>query len=107
VGLEAELRARVRNRYCFAGIQAQDRRGISKAILKTFMETSHWIRQSPEVQFLFVKFLDEIYFAGLSHPDDPKRTFHFGDSLEPGFIDRTLGRPELIPAIEAALRVQF
>jgi hypothetical protein len=104
---EALLRARVGNRYCFGGIPAADRREISKWIFNDLKKTEHWQRQSPETQRIFLRYLDEVYFADLSHPKDEGRTFHFGDSLEPGFIERTLGKPELIPAIETVLQVRF
>ncbi|NOK12779.1 hypothetical protein [Corallococcus exercitus] len=101
------LRARVGNRYCFGGIPAADRREVSKIIFSELQKSAHWQGQSSETQRLFLRYLAEVYFAGLSHPGDAGRTFHFGDSLEPGFIERTLGKPELIPAIEAVLQVRF
>jgi len=105
--VEGLLRARVGHRYCFGGIEATDRREVSKLIFCNLQKTVHWQEQSSETQRLFLRYLNEVYFAGVSHPEDESRTFHFGDSLEPGFIERTLGKPELIPAIEAVLRVRF
>ena len=107
VGLEGRLRAQVGNRYCFGGVEEADRNAISEAFFSRFQETEHWTALQPGVQLLFRRYLSEVYFAGLHHPDDPGRSFRFGDTLEPGFIDRTLGKPELLPAIEAALRVEF
>jgi hypothetical protein len=105
--VEGLLRARVGHRYCFGGILAANRREVSKLIFRDLQKTTHWKGQSSETQRLFLRYLDEVYFAGVSHPEDESRTFHFGDSLEPGFIERTLGKSELLPAIEAVLRVRF
>ncbi|RKG83039.1 hypothetical protein D7W82_25830 [Corallococcus sp. CA049B] len=101
------LRSKVGNRYCFGGIPALNRREVSKLIFHDLQKTAHWKGQSAETQRLFHRYLDEVYFAGVSHPKDESRTFHFGDSLEPGFIGQTLGKSELIPAIEAVLQVSF
>lgn len=105
--VEELLRARVGHRYCFGGIPATDRREISKLIFRDLQKTAHWQGQSSETKRLFLRYLDEVYFANLSHPEDENRHFHFGDSLEPGFIERALGKSELIPAIEVVLRVRF
>jgi len=42
----------------------------------------------------------------LSYPKNPKRTFYYGDSLEPKFL-RTIGKEYLEPSVEKILDVNF
>ena len=105
--LEDKLKSLVGNRYCFGGIAASNRDEISKVIFSAFKKTAHWKSLAQETRRLFQEFLRQVYFARCAHPENPKRTFHFGDSLEPRFIERTLGHPEFARAIEPVLRVRF
>ena len=107
LALERRLVQSVGNRCCYGGVDARDREMISREIFERFKKTGRWQSQSAAVQVLFQEYLERIYFSRVVHPSEPSRTFSFGDSLEPGFIERTLGRPDLIPAIESVLNVKF
>jgi hypothetical protein len=106
-GLEERLKQRMGTRFCFGGLVARDRAEVSRQVFELFRKTIHWTALSQETQGKFEAFLTDIYFTRARHPAKPKRTFAFGDSLEPRFIDRTLGRPELIVAIEEVLGLSY
>ena len=105
--LEDKLKSLVGNCHCFGGIAASNRDEVSKVIFSSFKKTTHWKSLAQEAQLLFQDFLRQVYFARRVHPENPKRTFHYGDSREPRFIEETLAHPEFARAIEQVLRVLF
>ena len=50
--------------------------------------------------------MNDVFFKKLRHPINPKRTFYYGDSLEPKFL-HTIGKPYLEDSIERMLDVCF
>jgi hypothetical protein len=47
-----------------------------------------------------------VFLGKLKHPKNPKRTFYYGDCLEPKFF-RTINKEYLEPVIEKVLDVDF
>ena len=54
----------------------------------------------------FDEFFNDVFLAKLKHPKNQKRTFYYGDSLEPKFL-RTIGKEYLEPSVEKILDVNF
>ncbi len=104
--IETDLKNKFGQRHCFRGLLGADRNEMSQNIVEKFMTTSHFVSLSETEKTEFKRFLVSIYFAKRHHPKNPKRTFFWGDCLEPGFL-RTIGVPELEPVIERVLRVKF
>lgn len=71
-----------------------------------FRQTAHYLSLPAAVRSDFEQFISEVSFAFRKHPRNPKRTFYWGDSLDPGFLE-TIGLKHLEPAVEQALRVRF
>jgi hypothetical protein len=92
---------------CMSGFVAKDRDGIAREILGEFKKISGYARMSAQEQALFLEFCESFWLGKLKHPTKPKRTFYYGDCLEPNFIGRTLSRADLEPVIERALQVRF
>lgn len=106
VDLETSLKRMAGQNHCFGGFKGRDRVQVSIEILTMFKSTPHYQSLSEEDQRGFDRYLCEVFFARAQHPSNPKRTFHWGDSLEPGFL-RTIGKAELEGPIERALGVRF
>jgi len=104
--LESALKKQFGQNHCYRGIPGRCRMEISNNIVEMFKKTTHWKSLSWSIREKFQKYLDKAYFRFLKHPDNPKRTFHFGDSLEPGFL-RKVGFANLVPAIEKVLNVEY
>ena len=47
-----------------------------------------------------------MFLGKLKHPENPKRTFYYGDCLEPKLL-RTINKEYLEPVIEKVLDVIF
>jgi len=73
-------------RHFFTGFGHIDRSDISRQIMVDFKNTAHWINLSEETKDYFNQYLNEVYYCFREHPNNPRRKFHFGDSLEPGFL---------------------
>ncbi|MBI2522471.1 MAG: hypothetical protein HYV97_18770 [Bdellovibrio sp.] len=93
---------------CIRGLINSTRAAIATEIYEMFKTTSHYQNNLNAIERkLFDEFVFSFWLAKLKHPTNPARTFYYGDCLEPGFIHRTLARPDLIPVIEKALNVKF
>ena len=55
---------------------------------------------------LFDEYFNDVFLGKLKHPKNPKRTFFYGDSLEPKFL-RTINKEYLELVIEKVLDVKF
>lgn len=106
VDLENQLKRMAGQNHCFGGFKGRDRVQVSIEIVTMFKGTHHYMSLSDEDRAHFDRYLCEVFFAKARHPSNPKRTFHWGDSLEPGFL-RTIGKAELEGPIERALSVKF
>lgn len=86
---------------CLRGFRAGDRDGIAREVLGNFRQCAHYRAISQDDRRVFEEFVEEVLLKKLRHPDPEKRkrTFYYGDSLEPGFF-ATIGRPHLEPAVE-------
>ena len=51
-------------------------------------------------------YFNDVFLGNLKHPKNPKRTFFYGDSLEPKFL-RTVNKEYLEPVVEKVLDVKF
>lgn len=103
---ESEMKRRFGQDHCYRGLVGANRREVSQSITKKFKKTQHWRSLTDATRSGFNEYLELVYFAMLRHPKNPKRTFYWGDSLEPGFL-RTIGLKYLEPAVEQALGVRF
>ena len=54
----------------------------------------------------FENYLNTVFFARRVHPKNPKRTFYWGDSLEPNFLP-VINCGHYEQTIEKVLRVKF
>jgi hypothetical protein len=105
---ERQLRTMCGQNHCWIGFDGPDRSDVSKQIVAEFKQTSHYERLSPSDKSDFEEFLEEVYFASRWIPgaNGRRRTFYWGDSLEPKFL-RRIGEGHLEPALERVLGVQF
>jgi hypothetical protein len=104
--LEGRLRQRFEQKHCYVGFKESSREEISKFIYGEFKNTPHFRSLTRDDAAYFDRYMLEVFFRHPRHPKNPKRTFFWGDSLETKFL-RAIGRQELEPAIERALKVRF
>ena len=109
--LEASLKDEFNNQSstfqenCFRGISG-NRDQITRIIFKNLKETSFWTNLAVEDTKVFNEFINEIYLAKIRHPDNTRRTFFYGDCLEPGFLNK-IDKAYMIPVVERVLSVSF
>ena len=103
---EKALKDRFVQKHCYRGLAGSDRREIAEGIAKSFKNTSHYLALRDHDKIEFERFLRDVYFTKRTHPENPRRTFYWGDCLEPKFL-KTIGVGELEPVVERVLRVQF
>lgn len=104
--LEDELKKKFDQRHCYRGLQGGNRVEITQNIYSHFKSIDWYLNQSDENKKLFDEFFQTVYLAKRRHPNNPKRTFYYGDCLEPKFL-RTINTPQFEPAIERILDVRF
>jgi hypothetical protein len=93
-------------RPCIVGLAAGTRDEMTLAVFGGLQRHPAWRAASKDTQQLYQEFIGDFYLAKLVHPTRAA-TFHYGDCTEPGFLDRTKGRPDLVQAIETLLDVDF
>lgn len=92
---------------CYIGFANSDRDSITSEIFEQFKGTDSYKQPPDSDKKLFDEFLMDFYLAKLKHPINPKRTFYYGDCMEPNFIRKTLNRPDIADAVGRILSVQF
>nr|WP_315167131.1 hypothetical protein [uncultured Flavobacterium sp.] len=92
--------------HCWNGLPGRDRNEISNGIIQKFKETNHFTSLPVTVQVEFENYLKNVFFAKRVHPKNPKRTFYWGDSLEPNFLP-IIGYSHYENVIEKVLKVKF
>ena len=103
---EEQLKRHIGVRNCYQGLEGSNRDEISQNLVQRFNALDFYKSLSDLDKSHFSQFLDKVYFAKRRHPDNPRRTFFYGDCLEPGFLD-VIGLKYLEPAIERTLGVRF
>jgi hypothetical protein len=103
---ETFLKNHFSQRHCWNGLTGTDRNEISKGIIQDFEKTEHFANLSAIDQKEFKNYLSDVFFAKRVHPKNPKRTFYWGDSLEPNFLP-IINCSHYEKAIEKALKVKF
>jgi len=83
---ETFLKNHFRQLHCWIGLNGKDRKDISKGIIQEFQNTNHFKNLLITDKIEFEDYLNNVYFAKRVHPKNPKRTFYWGDSLEPNFL---------------------
>lgn len=104
--VEGMLKALHGEKFCYNGIKGRNRDEISRSIYEMFKSTGGYSKLANEDKTNFDYYFNSVYLAKMRHPDNPKRTFYYGDSLEPKFL-RTIGKEFLEPSIERVLDVKF
>ena len=107
---EQYLKDQFNQRHCYRGFTGIDRNEISKEIIKEFRNSNHFKTVDKDKVLLFEQYIKDIYFNESRCQltiNNKRRTWRWGDSLEPGFISKKLGLAELEEGIEAVLKVQF
>ena len=104
--IENEIKNINGTKFCYYGLKGQDRVEISKQIFDDFKLTAHYCSTSVSDKNLFDEFFEEVFLGKRHHPKNPKRTFYFGDCLEPNFL-RVIEKSHLEGAIELMLNVRF
>jgi hypothetical protein len=92
--------------HCWMGLHGKDRNEISKGIIQEFKKTNHFISLSLVDKEEFENYLNNVFFARRVHPKNPKRTFYWGDSLEPNFLP-IINCGHYEKTIEKVLKVKF
>lgn len=109
-GSEQELRSRIWSAAvkgpCVVGIPCTDRDSMSRTIFGWFKKTGHWRESLQSDRDLFDEFFERYFLAKLRHPRR-SASFYYGDCTEPGFLDRTFQRSDLVEAVERILGVDF
>ncbi|MFC2109339.1 hypothetical protein ACFLSU_02095 [Bacteroidota bacterium] len=93
-------------KHCWHGFLGINREEISREILDEFIGTNHYSKLENSDKVLFNEYLEKVFFTKRKHPINPKRTFCWGDSLEPKFL-KTIKMSYLEPVIERVLDVHF
>lgn len=106
LALERNLKTSYNQKHCYHGISGENRNEISLSIYSLFKETQFYQSQCELNKSLFDDFFHRIFLGKQRHPVNPKRTFFWGDCLEPKFL-RTIEENQLEPAIEKILDVKF
>lgn len=103
---ETFLKHHFKQIHCWYGLHGKDRNEISKGIIQEFKNTNHFGSLLGIHKEEFENYLNNVFFARRVHPKNPKRTFYWGDSLEPNFLPIiNCGQYEKI--IEKVLKVKF
>jgi hypothetical protein len=92
--------------HCWNGLTGQNRNEISKGIIQKFKNTKHFTSLIAIDKEEFENYLNNVFFAKRVHPKNSKRTFYWGDSLEPKFLP-VIGCSHYEKAIERVLKVKF
>ena len=103
---EKQLKDLHNQKHCYIGLEGKDRVEISKNIYHDFKQTNWYINLDTNDKTLFDEYFNDVFLGKLKHPENPKRTFFYGDSLEPKFL-RTVNKEYLEPVIEKVLDVKF
>lgn len=106
VDIEGALREYFAQSHCYRGFRGATRALISREIHDEFKETLHYRSLPQSVRDGFEVFMAQAFYARRVHPKNPKRTFYWGDCLEPGFL-RDIELQHLEASIEQALQVRF
>ncbi len=104
--LEDELKKKFDQRHCYKGLRGNNRVEITNNIYARFKLIESYVSQSDEDKRLFDDFFQTVYLAKRRHPHNSKRTFFYGDCLEPRFL-HTIESPQFERAIERILDVRF
>ena len=103
---ETYLKQHFEQLHCWIGLQGKDRNEISKGIIQEFKRTNHFESLLITDKEEFENFLNNVFFARRVHPKNPKRTFYWGDSLEPNFLP-VINCGHYEQTIEKVLKVKF
>jgi hypothetical protein len=103
---ETFLKHHFKQIHCWYGLPGKDRNEISKGIIQEFKRTNHFESLSVTDKEEFENYLDNVFFAKRVHPNNSKRTFYWGDSLEPNFL-QTINYGHYEQSIEKVLKVKF
>ena len=71
-----------------------------------FKKTDWFKKFDNSLKTLFDEFFHEVFLGKIKHPINPKRTFYYGDCLEPKFL-RTIEKEYLEDSVEKILDVHF
>jgi|TARA_B110000008_G_C16802685_1_gene497413 hypothetical protein len=104
--IESEIKNLLNVKSCFYGLKGTNRDEISQNLYSKFKLTDHSINQSETDKKNFDLFFHEIFLGKKRHPENPKRTFFYGDCLEPGFLKK-INYGYLESSIENMLDVVF
>lgn len=104
--IESEIKNLLNVKSCFYGLKGTNRDEISQNLYSKFKLTDHFINQSETDKKNFDLFFHEIFLGKKRHPENPKRTFFYGDCLEPGFLKK-INYGYLESSIENMLDVVF
>ena len=96
----------LKQKHCFYGIKGNNRDEISKTLYSKFKLTEWYSEFNEDDQRLFNEFFYEIFLGKMKHPENPNRTFYYGDCLEPKFLPK-INKEYLEPVIEKILDVNF
>ena len=103
---EKMLCNKLEQKHCYHGLKGINRDQISRNLYSKFKETLWFKKFNKNDTNYFDEFFNDVFLAKLKHPKNPKRTFYYGDSLEPKFL-RTIGKEYLEPSVEKILDVNF
>ena len=93
-------------KHCFSGIEGGNRDEISNQVFDLFKKTNWFLQFDESLRKLFNEFFYDIFLGKLRHPKNSKRTFYYGDCLEPKFL-RVIDKEYLEDPIEKILDCIF
>lgn len=103
---ESVIKQKKNQKHCFSGIQGSNRDEISRTIYSMFKKTNWFDKFDEDLKNLFDEFFNDVFLGKLKHPTNPRRTFYYGDCLEPKFL-RTIEKKYLEDPVEQILDVHF
>ena len=103
---ERKIKESKNQKHCFSGISGDNRHEISNQIYYLFKKTKWFLQFDDSLKKLFNEFFYDVFLGKLKHPTNSKRTFYYGDCLEPKFF-RTINKQYLEEPVEKILDVSF
>ena len=103
---ERELKTILNQNHCYFGLKGNNREDISNFIYTEFKKTDWYLKFDDMKKKKFDEFFYKIFLGKLKHPLNSKRTFYYGDCLEPKFL-KTIKKEYLEPIVEEFLDVHF
>ena len=106
---EGHIKKHFNQSHCYRGFNGSDRREISTSLLAQFQLTEYYKSLTSTDRSLFEEYMEDVFFneSAWRPIRGSSRSWAWGDSLEPNFLERKLNNKYLETGIETVLNVKF